>query len=722
MPNIKHLFFIMISVNVLLIFFFLSVSLRGAPKDPMTTNQQLHSLFGNDKTSSVDSLNVFESGDKMIKVVNLTREIILDDGLSEPQNEISAGNGTQVVESQTIPKTKKEQFDEFNSKIQSDPKLAELVSNFKKLAQHYQKLNTKYQKLEQDHKKLKNVQESDKTIAPSENNKTLTPATQKKMNEMIERTKQVQLVMRLSNPLFLLGAYPNVSLEYFNSYPDGRPFYERPNYGLHNDPDYCELADMYNLAHPENMFKRKTFFTDYAKNGLARQDVIRKIGYDLSPKVSKYMPKFVFRTRTLHLDPRITNFFTKRVDLHIYHEIGKHFLCATQMYNHIPGHGILKRKDLIVDAVDSYALKFHNRSHCFNKHKFFPFSYRLYVKEECKTFFKEINSAEYREKSKNDPIQYLLKVGFGAHRAQGVFLLDKNQSLSLKRLYNNGKACGVNKRSLIAQTYVTNPLLLDFNNKFDFRVYMLIASTNPLIAYYHDGFLRVSLYPYDKQSNDRSTHLTNTHLSKDIFAEIKQRNTTLNGMNETELRDYQMWSLEDLQEHLLSVGKISDPNWLNNYLKPKFKEAFIHIVRMTSGAFWKQSNVYEMFGLDFMLDSDLNLWFIECNSSPQLIGTNPYKTDFLIKMLKDLFEIQYAYYKSRMARVLRILKDMDEEAAIIGTRDYSKWTDVFAEAWKNRLEPEFNISANNSFEIIMDQNLQGPDAYFGILKDECALE
>jgi len=392
------------------------------------------------------------------------------------------------------------------------------------------------------------------------------------------------------------------------------------------------------------------------------------------------------------------------------------------MYNHIPGHGILKRKDLIVDAVDSYAMKYQNKSHCFNKHKFFPFSYRLYVKEECQTFFKELNSAEYREKSKNDPIQYLLKIGFGSHRAQGVFLLDKVQTPSLKKLYNNGKQCGVNTRSLIAQTYVTNPLLLDFNNKFDFRVYMLVASTNPLIAYYHDGFLRVSLYPYDKKSNDRSTHLTNTHLSKDIFAEIKQRNVTLNGMNETELRDYQMWTLEDLQAHLLSVGKISDKNWLDNYLRPKFKEAFVHIIRMTSSAFWKQSNVYEMFGLDFMLDDELNLWFIECNSSPQLIGTNPYKTEFLTKMLKDLFEIQYAYYKSRMSRILKLLKSMDEEASIIGTRDYSKWKVQYDEASMNRLEPEYKISANNSFQIIMDQNIQGPGAYFGILRDECADE
>ncbi len=55
-------------------------------------------------------------------------------------------------------------------------------------------------------------------------------------------------------------------------------------------------------------------------------------------------------------------------------------------------------------------------------------------------------------------------------------------------------------------------------HKFDFRIYFLIASTDPLIVYYHDGFLRISLSKYNKHSNEKSTHLTNTALSKKISA------------------------------------------------------------------------------------------------------------------------------------------------------------------------------------------------------------
>jgi len=538
------------------------------------------------------------------------------------------------------------------------------------------------------------------------------------IGKLLRRRNSVQSVLRWNNPFFLLGAYPKVQNKYFNSYPDGRPYYEKFNYGVINDPDYCELVDSYNLAHPENMFKEMNFFTDYAKNGLVRRDVIRKIGTDTMRQVSRYMDKKNFRSAQYHLDPTVTNFFTKRVDIHIYHMIGKHFNCATQMYNHIPGHGVLKRKDLIVDSVDNYAQVYKDQGldTCFNKHTFFPFSYRLYIESECNDFFRKINSAAYKKSLIKEPIQYLVKLGYGAHRANGVFLLDKNYTVYMNELYDSGVKCGSMNDSVIAQTYITNPLLLDKNNKFDFRVYMLVASTNPLIVYYHDGFLRVSLETYNKNSDDRNVHLTNTHLSKNAFEEAAKVNETL----AQELREYQMWTFDRLADYLLESGKIKNSNWLEKVLRPAFKQAFIHTTRMSGYAFWNASNVYEMFGLDFMLDDQMNLWFIECNSSPQLIGTNDYKTQFLTKMLTDLFEIQYGYYRSRMKRVLKVIHQMNAENLDTGKSDHTLWKAKFREAMKNRFEPEYQPSKNSSFELIMDMNLKGPAAYFGNIPDECA--
>jgi len=111
-----------------------------------------------------------------------------------------------------------------------------------------------------------------------------------------------------------------------------------------------------------------------------------------------------------------------------------------------------------------------------------------------------MNSIRFQTKKITEPIQYIMKKGVGAHRAAGLALLDDKEESDLNDEYEMGERCGEIKNSLVAQRYISNPLLLDKQNKFDFRIYMLVASVKPLIVYYHDGFLRLSLSKYDKHS------------------------------------------------------------------------------------------------------------------------------------------------------------------------------------------------------------------------------
>ena len=121
---------------------------------------------------------------------------------------------------------------------------------------------------------------------------------------------------------------------------------------------------------------------------------------------------------------------------------------------------------------------------------------------ECKQFIEEINDHSYFEVKKKTPLNYLIKVGYNAHRASGVFLFDEKKEQEIRTKYKNGSICGKAVDPLLAQKYIGNALLLDRHNKFDFRMYMLIASVDPLILFYHDGFLRVSLVEYDNHSTD----------------------------------------------------------------------------------------------------------------------------------------------------------------------------------------------------------------------------
>jgi len=52
----------------------------------------------------------------------------------------------------------------------------------------------------------------------------------------------------------------------------------------------------------------------------------------------------------------------------------------------------------------------------------------------------------------------------------------------IRSLYNNGKLCGQIHDDIIIQNALTNPLRID-GKEFELTAYLLIASSNPLIAY-----------------------------------------------------------------------------------------------------------------------------------------------------------------------------------------------------------------------------------------------
>ena len=143
---------------------------------------------------------------------------------------------------------------------------------------------------------------------------------------------------------------------------------------------------------------------------------------------------------------------------------------------------------------------------------------------------------------------------------------------------------------------------------------------------------------------------------------------------------------------------------------------------MSHHALYKHSSVFEMFGIDFMLDDEMGLWLIEVNGSPQLIGTNPTKEKLMVELVSDLFEIQYSYLRSKMKRLRAILQKITLESYGPQTIDINAVKEEFAQANKNFLEPEWEIRNNISWHKILDENLPGKQAYMGVLEDECILD
>ena len=411
--------------------------------------------------------------------------------------------------------------------------------------------------------------------------------------------------------------------------------------------------------------------------------------------------------------------------MHLYQEIGSNFACLTQMYNHIPGQGTLNRKDKVAESMAQYAEIYTNRPECFDHSKFFPQTWILYREDQCRDFFRHFSSDEYYKLQEDRKIVYIRKRGLGAHRAEGVQPVDEEEEKDLRKTYRDGEACGEVGTNYVIQTFIYNPLLLD-GHKFDFRMYMLISSTNPLTVYYHDGFLRLSLHKYDINSKDRGVFLTNTELSKPIF-EQASKDGKFQGMTETQLRNFQMWDFDMLIKYLMEKGIITSENWLDEYLRPEFKKAMVHLVRMSQHSYLQRSSVYELFGVDFILDEQLNLWFLECNSSPVMKGTSELKERFMLKMLADHFEIVFGLLKSRTKRIIgfvnRITYGMGTRTVgledDVYVKDLAKKQEEFRKLIQNFFEKEFAPGPENGFVKIVDEHQSGVDRYMDLLSKEC---
>lgn len=220
-------------------------------------------------------------------------------------------------------------------------------------------------------------------------------------------------------------------------------------------------------------------------------------------------------------------------------------------------------------------------------------------------------------------------------------------------------------------------LLFIGNKKVEIRTFLLVASANPVIAFYHDGY-----YKLDK-----------TYL---FFG-------------------------DNFQQYLLEQGIVTDPNWVENSLIPEYKRAMVHLVRVAQSDFFKISSVFELFAVDFVLDKNLTLWFVKADATPLLQGFSDDSTRLFDKMLTDTFEITIGLLRSRMKRVVNYVNQIsseltpkDSEVPNLGIKRRE-----FKELTLNNFEPEYLPGSRNSFQKIIDENDEGVKRYAGLIRKEC---
>ena len=261
----------------------------------------------------------------------------------------------------------------------------------------------------------------------------------------------------------------------------------------------------------------------------------------------------------------------------------------------------------------------------------------------------------------------------GVHRGEGISLMTYDEIAKLLVKYQYGAGCSKEQPdNFIVQKYIPNPLLIN-GKKFDFRCFIILASMDPLIVFYQDGIVRIAAEEYDESSHDVAAHLTNLAVSKENLA---------NQTEETEqTMEDQAWTMQQFEDYLVATGRVNN-NYFKEVMVPRMKEIIMHTVRSVSEKLLRHPGVYELFGIDLMLDDDLNLWLLEVTPLYHYDAATQMTGDLKMGILRNLTEMQFAM--------------------MLG-----KW-DVFD-----------NIQRQSGFEYVYDGRKTGMERYHGIIRKEC---
>lgn len=214
------------------------------------------------------------------------------------------------------------------------------------------------------------------------------------------------------------------------------------------------------------------------------------------------------------------------------------------------------------------------------------------IREMFKNAFNELKNADpqfYINGTKNI---WIIKPG---HKSRGR---DISIHTCIRDIYNYTNSTDY----CIVQKYIENPLLIN-SKKFDIRQWVLVSNNDPLVVWiFKECYLRFAVKDYSVcELSNLFTHLTNNSISK---KSKDFRSCNIEGC---------MWDLPTFKKYLIT--KYDYDAW-NEKIYPSIK----HIVKRTllSVGNLGRKNSFELLGYDLMIDSNLNTWLLEINSSPAM--------------------------------------------------------------------------------------------------------
>ncbi|CAF0881042.1 unnamed protein product [Adineta steineri] len=280
------------------------------------------------------------------------------------------------------------------------------------------------------------------------------------------------------------------------------------------------------------------------------------------------------------------------------------FKDGEQMVNHIQGEDYFTTKIQLWQSLQSYekiTLAANRRPNYFlTLNEFVPETYKLDEKNDRDAFF-----------NIHKPGDVWICKPSGLNQGKGIYLVRDIDNLKSKfaeiDAMDKKKQVALKPMKRVIQRYIMNPLLVH-GKKFDIRCFMLISSVKPLIALYHKGYLRLSMFDFDANDGNLLTHLTNQYMQK-------------KDPKYYDLKEDTSWTMEQfndyINEHILPNKNI-EKDWVLNVLPKIIQRIMLNIIDSIRMRLKRRVGCFGLYGYDFMIDEEMKVWLIEVNVNPAL--------------------------------------------------------------------------------------------------------
>jgi hypothetical protein len=213
-----------------------------------------------------------------------------------------------------------------------------------------------------------------------------------------------------------------------------------------------------------------------------------------------------------------------------------------------------------------------------------PPQYRLWIREECEAFFNLACSMKSPESL------WILKPSGGYH---GMGMSVHKGCDDLRIQYPTCPAPADSTRRFVME--YLEPVLLD-GHKFDVRSYVLIASMDPLMVFYHDGFVRRATNKYSRDDlKDKTAHITNA---------VQQ-----------DAKDDHFWDFKRLSYYLETKAGFP-PNFMTTTFREMARHVSNFVFQAARSKFKPRKGKFQLFAVDWIVDSSGRSHMLEVNANP----------------------------------------------------------------------------------------------------------